>query len=154
MGDLGSTLLGAGLAVVGGFFATLGIRWLDDRRQDRSVDHEFHAAAALVCDELAANIETLKVTLEHDRGSIPELENAVYRDRQLILAQRLPADVRSALGAAYIYVQTPRVLRLRSRTTTPFGPPEEWDQPNLEHIKACHDKMVKARGLLEPFAVS
>ena len=153
MADPGSTLLGGGLTVVGGFLGALLLRWLDRQAVERRAEQEYHAAAALVSDELAANIETLKVTLGHDPDSIPELENAVYRDRQLILAQRLPPDVREALGAAYIYVQTPRVFRLRSRTIQSgfVGPPQEWDTPNLEHIKACYEKTVEAHRLLEPF---
>jgi len=110
MTDLGSTLLGAGLAVVGGFMATVAIRWLDNRRDDRRVAREFKAAAILVDDELAANLTMLQQVLNvRSTDLIPQLQNGVYTAQQLALALGLPRDVRAAVAKAYAWAQLPDV---------------------------------------------
>ena len=148
------TVVGGVLSVLGGFFATLWIRSRDNAAVQRRADDEFQAATVVVVDEMNANIATLEVTLHHDQNSIPELHDSVYRDRQLVLALRLPPDVRSALADAYIYAQTPRVLRLSPDDVSIPPGDRSYDLPNLEHIRACYTKTTLARSKLLAMAPS
>jgi hypothetical protein len=94
------------LTIVGGFAATLGIRWLDDRRQERREDREFRAAAILVDDELVANLGMLRAAVNSgSTDDVPNLQSDAYRTHQLALALGLPADVRSRVATAYSWVQ-------------------------------------------------
>ncbi len=152
-----AAIVGSILTIGGGFAATVFIRWLDHRAAARRDARQLRGAATMVLDEMAANIATLEVTLKYDQWSIPQLRDSVYQDRQVLLVQGLPADVRAALRDAYIYAQAPRVLRYTVRTITPATTPSvrvDHEAAAIPHVQACYDKTLKARELLEPFASS
>jgi len=110
MAALGSTLLGGGLTIVGGFAATIFIRWLDDRREDRREDRQFRAAAVLVDDEMKANLSMLQASVNNrSTDYAPELQSEAYQSHRLILALRLPRDVQASVARAYSWTQVPDV---------------------------------------------
>ncbi|HKV32667.1 MAG TPA: hypothetical protein VJT14_16805 [Candidatus Dormibacteraeota bacterium] len=148
IGAVIGAFVGGLLTVVGGYFATRRIRSLDNQAAERRAGEEFWAAALVVIDEMNANIATLEVTLQHDQNSIPELHDSVYREQQLVLALRLPVDVRSALAEAYIYAQTPRVLRLTPADVSIPPGDHSYDTANLENVRACYTKTKLARAKL------
>jgi hypothetical protein len=150
-----AAIVGSILTIGGGIGATLFIRSLDHRDTARRGEQELRGAATMVLDEMAANIATLEVTLKYDEWSIPQLRDAVYQDRQVVLVQGLPSDVRAALRDAYIYAQAPRVLRYTVRKITPAVTPSvqvDHEAAAIPHVQACYDKTRLAQRLLEPFA--
>jgi hypothetical protein len=107
-----ATFLGGG--IVGGIIAEAyhELKAFLQRRQERS------AAALLVRDELRANIVQLEIALQAQEDPVG-LRSETYDDLQMILARRLPAQVRDAVRQAYVHARVPRSLQFRQ--TDPMG---------------------------------
>ncbi len=143
-------LLAILLPIVGGFFAALLLRWLDRLAAREKLRREFEAAAALVTDELEANIESLKISLDDDPEQVPTIHDTTYNQMQLALAQRLTPEERQQVAEAYKHVRVPRALGVRRMVRDSLsGTVDERMQANLPNIEAAIAKMSSAATMLK-----
>jgi|SRR2546428_3072418 len=143
-------LLAILLPIVGGFLAALLLRGLDRLAARDKIRREFEAAAALVADELDANIESLRISLNYDREQVPTIQDTTYNQMQLALAQRLTPHERQQVAEAYKHVRVPRALGLRHTVRDPLsGTVDERMKANLPNIEAAVTKMTEAAAMLK-----
>lgn len=100
MSDLGSTLLGGALTLIGGFGGVMLAHYWSDRADDKRAKRELLGAINTVLWELAYNANVLNAAAGHGLGEIPVAFTA-YRKVELILHQTLAESTLEALHWAY-----------------------------------------------------
>jgi hypothetical protein len=120
MSDVGSTLVGGGLTLVGGFGGVMLTRYLSDRREDARAKKEVLGAINTVLWELSYNAKVLEQAANHGLGEVPVVFTA-YRKVELILHQTLSESTLDALHGAYGPLEASEQYEAAYSLGRPFG---------------------------------
>jgi hypothetical protein len=101
MDALVGAIVGGLLAIIGGYLAARYTVRQEKKNKDVDQAEDFAAAVRVVRYELAANTATLDSYLEFGGKLVHDLEDEQFRTVQLVIARRLPENLRVQLIHAY-----------------------------------------------------